>query len=375
MSEKLQKVLANAGLGSRRKMETWIEEGRVSVNGAIASLGARVELSDEIRCDGKVIPQSAKQSFCRVLMYNKPEGEICSRDDPEGRKTVFERLPRIQTGRWIAIGRLDINTSGLLLFTNDGELANRLMHPRNTIEREYAVRVFGEVSETALNAMRKGVVLDDGPAKFEKLTRRPQFDDESLNAWFNVVLREGRNREVRRIWESQSLQVSRLIRTRYGDVALPNRLPQGAWVEMELGEINKLRRSVQLPNETETALKPDQEKLDHIRLSRMRRSIKKHNSRQATEDTTSKDGSSVSKNPKSEHAGKGGKTEQSSQAERGKKPSSNRKPNSRSRHSRHDDDAPFKKKRSNRNNRSDDYNANNHSGKKSRKKPLGRTRK
>ncbi|UAA37341.1 23S rRNA pseudouridine(2605) synthase RluB [Paraneptunicella aestuarii] len=279
MSEKLQKVLANAGLGSRRKMETWIQEGRISVNGKIAQLGERVEPSDEIRCDGNIISTQHRKNICRVLMYNKPEGEICSREDPDGRKTVFQRLPRIADGRWIAIGRLDINTSGLLLFTNDGELANRMMHPRNSIEREYGVRVFGEVSEQTLNQMRKGVMLDDGMAKFDKITRRSSPEADSLNQWFNVVLAEGRNREVRRIWESQSLKVSRLIRLRYGDLELQKRLPQGAWVELELDDVNKLRRSVQLPAETETLVRVNKSKLDHVRLSRMRRSIKKHNLR------------------------------------------------------------------------------------------------
>lgn len=278
MSEKLQKVLANAGIGSRREMERWIEAGRISVNGTVATLGARVEESDEIRVDGNSLNQNQKQSFCRVLMYNKPEGEICSRKDPEGRKTVFDRLPNIDNGRWISIGRLDINTSGLLLFTNDGELANRLMHPRNVIEREYAVRVFGEVDEAMIRTLKKGVMLEDGEAKFNDVKRRKQ-NDESLNQWFNVTIAEGRNREVRRIWESQDVQVSRLMRTRYGVIELNNRLPQGAWVEMELASVNKLRSGVQLPPETESKIKKDQDKLDHVRLSRMRRSIQKHKTR------------------------------------------------------------------------------------------------
>ncbi|MCY7295155.1 23S rRNA pseudouridine(2605) synthase RluB [Alteromonas sp. a30] len=276
MSEKLQKVLANAGVGSRRKMETWIEAGRISVNGKVATLGARVEPEDEIRCDGQVIAKQHQQSFCRVIMYNKPEGEICSRDDPDGRKTVFERLPRIQHGRWISVGRLDINTSGLLLFTNDGELANRLMHPKHVIEREYAVRIFGEVEDSHINALKNGVTLDDGPAKFTQIIRR-KSEEDSLNQWFDVVLTEGRNREVRRLWESQSLQVSRLMRLRFGDLKLTKRLPQGGWVELELSDVNKLRKSVQLPPERESLVKVKQEKLDHVRLSRMRRSIKKHN--------------------------------------------------------------------------------------------------
>jgi len=276
MSEKLQKVLANAGLGSRRKMEQWIEAGRISVNGKVATLGARVEEQDEIRCDGQTISRQNLTSFCRVIMYNKPEGEICSRQDPEGRTTVFERLPRIQNGRWISVGRLDINTSGLLLFTNDGELANRLMHPRNVIEREYAVRVFGQVEESVLKKLTDGVTLDDGPAKFTDIKRRKN-DDDSHNQWFDVTLTEGRNREVRRLWESQELQVSRLIRVRFGQLELTKRLPQGGWLEVELADVNLLRKSVQLPAETQSIIKTQQQKLDHARLNRMRRSIKKHN--------------------------------------------------------------------------------------------------
>jgi 23S rRNA pseudouridine2605 synthase len=274
-TEKLQKVLANNGVGSRREMERWIEEGRVSVNGTIAKLGDRVGLEDQLRVDGHLLSRSKEKSPCRVLMYNKPEGELCSRNDPEGRATVFDRLPNIQSDRWIAVGRLDINTSGLLLFTNDGELANRLMHPRHEIEREYAVRVFGEVTPAMLRALQKGVELEDGIAKFTHIHVRPS-DDESLNQWFNVTLSEGRNREVRRLWESQGVQVSRLIRVRYGNLELQKRLPQGAWIELDLEKVNQLRKMVQLPKETETNLKSDDDKLDHARLSRMRRSVKKH---------------------------------------------------------------------------------------------------
>ncbi|MFT5278279.1 MAG: 23S rRNA pseudouridine2605 synthase, partial [Granulosicoccus sp.] len=219
--------------------------------------------------------RSIEKSTCRVLMYNKPEGELCSRNDPEGRATVFERLPKIVSDRWIAVGRLDINTSGLLLFTNDGELANRLMHPRHEIEREYAVRIFGEVTPQMLRVLQKGVELEDGPAKFTHIHVRPS-DDESQNQWFNVTLSEGRNREVRRLWESQGVQVSRLMRVRYGNLDLQKRLPQGAWIELDLSRLNQLRKMVQLPNETETVLKLEDDKLDHTRLSRMRRSVKKH---------------------------------------------------------------------------------------------------
>ncbi|WP_137167488.1 23S rRNA pseudouridine(2605) synthase RluB [Salinimonas lutimaris] len=278
MSEKLQKVLANQGLGSRREMERWIEQGRVSVDGAIATLGDRVTPEAQIRVDGHLLSRQNEQPICRVLMYNKPEGEVCSRADPDGRDTVFDRLPAIRVGRWIAVGRLDINTSGLLLFTNDGELANRLMHPRCEVEREYAVRVFGEVAPKTLNVLKKGVELDDGVAKFTTIRPRPN-DDESLNHWYNVTLSEGRNREVRRLWESQDVQVSRLMRVRYGPVELQKRLPQGAWVELKLEDVNRLRKLVQLPDETQSLVDVRQGKLDHARLTRMRRSVKKHRSR------------------------------------------------------------------------------------------------
>lgn len=274
MSEKLQKVLANNGVGSRREMEKWIEQGRVSVNGNIAKLGDRVTETDQIRVDGNQISRANEKSACRVLMYNKPEGELCSRSDPEGRATVFDRLPAIAGERWIAVGRLDINTSGLLLFTNDGELANRLMHPSHEVEREYAVRVFGEVTPTILRKLCAGVELDDGIAKFNHIHVRPT-DDEAVNHWFNVTLSEGRNREVRRLWESQGLQVSRLIRVRYGNLEMFKRLPQGAWIELDLENVNTLRKMVQLPDETVTKVH-ELDKLDHTKLSRMRRSVRKH---------------------------------------------------------------------------------------------------
>lgn len=280
MSDKLQKVLANAGVGSRREMERWIEAGRISVNGKLATLGDRVEPADKIRVDGNPLNKSNDTPACRVLMYNKPEGELCSRKDPEGRATVFDRLPAIKNGRWIAVGRLDINTSGLLLFTNDGELANRLMHPSHEVEREYAVRVFGEVEDKMLKRLTKGVQLEDGEAKFTNIVKRPG-DEESTNTWFNVSLSEGRNREVRRLWESQGVQVSRLMRVRYGTLELQKRLPQGGWVELGLPDLNTLRESVQLPAETETLIKIDPGKLDHVKISRMRRSVKKHRVRQA----------------------------------------------------------------------------------------------
>jgi 23S rRNA pseudouridine2605 synthase len=275
MSEKLQKVLANAGIGSRREMERWIEQGRISVNGKIATLGDRVEPQDKLRVDGNLLSGPPQKNMCRVIMYNKPEGELCSRKDPQGRPTVFDRLPKILNGRWIAVGRLDINTSGLLLFTNDGELANRLMHPKHEIEREYAVRVFGEVDREILNRLTKGVELEDGMAKFTEIRKRPG-DEESLNSWYNVSLSEGKNREVRRLWESQGLKVSRLIRVRYGTLELQNRLPQGGWIELPLQDLNVLRTSVKLDAEAESMIEDKKTKLDHVRLSRMRRSVQKH---------------------------------------------------------------------------------------------------
>lgn len=273
-SEKLQKVLANNGLGSRREMERWITEGRISVNGQLAKLGDRVGPVDKIKVDGHPLLQNTEKSPCRVLMYNKPEGELCARVDPEGRPTVFERLPRLANSRWITVGRLDINTSGLLLLTNDGELANRLMHPRHEVEREYAVRVFGEVTPKMLRTLTKGVELDDGIAKFNHIHVKTT-EPESLNHWFNVTLCEGRNREVRRLWESQGLQVSRLIRVRYGNLELFKRLPQGAWIELDLSNVNELRQMVNLPEETTSKIL-QQETLDHTKLSRMRRSVRKH---------------------------------------------------------------------------------------------------
>jgi len=279
MTEKLQKVLANQGLGSRREMERWIEQGRVSVNGTLATLGDRVDGSAQIRVDGHLLSRQTEQPVCRVLMYNKPEGELCSRHDPDGRDTVFDRLPAIRLGRWITVGRLDMNTSGLLLFTNDGELANRLMHPKCEVEREYAVRVFGDVTNQTLTTLQKGVQLEDGEAKFLSITGKVApvgAEDESMNRWFNVTLKEGRNREVRRLWESQGVQFSRLIRVKYGPLALQKRLPQGAWVELGLEDVNALRGIVQLPEETQSMINVRQNKLDHVRLSRMRRSVKKH---------------------------------------------------------------------------------------------------
>lgn len=254
VGEKLQKILANAGKGSRRELEEVIAAGRVSVDGKIARLGDRVQVnsSTKIRIDGHLVSLiPAQKEICRVLMYYKPEGELCTRSDPEGRATVFDRLPRLNGARWIAVGRLDINTSGLLLFTTDGELANRLMHPSREVEREYSVRVFGEVDEAMLQRLRKGVQLEDGPANFKEIKA---VGGTGINQWFDVTLTEGRNREVRRLWESQGIQVSRLIRIRYGNIRLEKSLPRGGWEEMGLEQVNYLRQLVSLSPETETKL-------------------------------------------------------------------------------------------------------------------------
>ena len=252
MSEKLQKVLARIGLGSRRYMEEVIAAGRVSVNGQIAQVGERIEPNDELRIDGRKVQFQIEDDIRRrVLIYYKPEGEICSRNDPEQRPTVFDHLPTIANDRWVMVGRLDINSTGLLLFTNDGELANRLMHPSSEIEREYAVRVMGEVTPQLRQNMLRGVVLDDGPAKFESFT---DIGGEGINRWYQVVVKEGRNREVRRIFESQGLKVSRLLRTRYGSVILPRELRTGRWVELDKADIDNLTKTVDLKPRQGTGL-------------------------------------------------------------------------------------------------------------------------
>lgn len=241
-TEKLQKVLAAAGIGSRRQMEEWIAAGRISVNGKIAQIGDRVGPHDRIKIDGQWMKRRPIMR-CRVLLYYKPEGEICARSDPENRPTVFERLPVLRNQRWINVGRLDINTSGLLLFTNDGELANRLMHPSYEIEREYAVRVHGQVSPEILQQLKQGVMLEDGLAHFDEIT---DAGGEGTNHWYHVVLREGRQREVRRLWESQGVQVSRLIRVRFGDTNLPRFLVRGRTLELEKDVVARIRKSVGL---------------------------------------------------------------------------------------------------------------------------------
>ena len=245
VTEKLHKVLAQAGLGSRREMEQWIVQGRVRVNGQVASLGDRVNAKARISVDGRPVLSSALAATPRrVIAYHKPLGELVTRHDPEGRRTVFQRLPKVQGGRWIAVGRLDINTGGLLLVTTDGELANRLMHPRYELERDYAVRVYGRVDEAVCQKLLAGVDLEDGRAAFESIV--PVDSGRAANEWYRVRLLEGRNRLVRRLWESQGLQVSRLMRVRYGPVELPAGLREGRFEELPAAAVRQLAERVGL---------------------------------------------------------------------------------------------------------------------------------
>lgn len=243
-TEKLQKALARMGLGSRRQMEEVIKAGRVSINTNAASIGDRVAQGDEIRVDGRLIKyKSENEKRRRIIAYYKPEGEICSANDPEGRPTVYDRLPKLTHDRWVMVGRLDINSTGLLLFTNDGELAHRLMHPSNEIEREYAVRVLGEVTPQIASQLTAGVELEDGLAKFDDIQ---EAGGSGVNKWYNVKLKEGRNREVRRLFESQGLKVSRLLRTKYGSFSLPKELRTGRFLELDKRDIHDLTDLVNL---------------------------------------------------------------------------------------------------------------------------------
>ncbi|NMP28720.1 23S rRNA pseudouridine(2605) synthase RluB [Rahnella sp. SAP-1] len=274
-SEKLQKVLARAGHGSRREVEAMIQQGRISVDGKISTLGDRVELTagTKIRLDGHVLSiLEAQDTVCRVLAYYKPEGELCTRSDPEGRPTVFDRLPKMRGSRWVAVGRLDVNTSGLLLFTTDGELANRLMHPSREVEREYAVRVFGQIDDEKIKQLSRGVQLEDGPAAFRTIKYQ---GGEGINQWYNVTLTEGRNREVRRLWEAVGVQVSRLIRVRYGDLNLPKGLPRGGYKELDLPDINYLRQLVEMNEETVSKMPVERDRR-RVKANQIRRAVKRH---------------------------------------------------------------------------------------------------
>lgn len=238
-AERIQKVLARAGLGSRRQVEGWITEGRIAVNGKRAGLGDKVGPKDHVELDGKVLSAHATpDQASKVLAYHKPAGEICTRSDPEGRPTVFQKLPRLKDARWISVGRLDFNTAGLLLFTNDGELAHALMHPSREVEREYAVRVRGRAGDAQVAQLLNGVELEDGPAKFLKVS---DAGGEGSNHWYHVVLAEGRNREVRRLWEAVGLEVSRLIRVRFGPCDLPRERRLGEYWDLSPQEVDRLR--------------------------------------------------------------------------------------------------------------------------------------
>ena len=253
-TEKLQKVLARAGLGSRRELETWIEAGRVSVNGNVATLGDRVGPEDTLRVDGRIIKVKAEEDIVqRVIMYHKPAGEVCSRNDPEGRATVFDNLPRLNGLRWVQVGRLDLNTTGLLLFTTDGELAHRLMHPSNGFVREYAVRVRGDLTAEKRQAMLDGVLLEDGVSKFESIDDAGGAE-EGANHWYKVTLVGGKYREVRRLFQSQDLEVARLMRVRFGDLRLPPQLRQGRWMDLDEAQIKSLIERVELKGKKYTKI-------------------------------------------------------------------------------------------------------------------------
>ena len=243
-THKLQKVLAQAGLGSRRDMEQWIIAGRVTVNGTTATIGARVGAHDEVKVDGRVLHAAALSQLPQVLLYHKPEGEIVSSDDPAGRPSVFDKLPRLRGAKWVAVGRLDFNSCGLLVFTTSGEIANRMMHPSYELEREYAVRVLGQLTEEQIARLRSGIRLNDGVARCESVASE---GGEGANRWYRIVLKEGRNRIVRRMFEALALQVSRLMRVRFGPVGLPTRLRRGQFQELAPEETRQLLTALGLP--------------------------------------------------------------------------------------------------------------------------------
>ncbi len=250
--ERIQKVLARGGIGSRREVERWIEEGRINVNGVKVTPGLHLQSGDQVQINGRTVNwEKYTQQPTRVLVYNKPTGEVVTRRDPQGRPVVFTRLPKLDIGRWISVGRLDINTSGLLLLTNNGELANRLMHPSTELDREYAVRILGDVPDDMIERLKKGVELDDGMAHFDDIQF---FSGEGANKWFHVVVKEGRNRLVRRLWESQGVTVSRLMRVRYGPAVLPENIRAHQHYELNKKELSILLELTDL--KAEKPLKP-----------------------------------------------------------------------------------------------------------------------
>jgi len=265
--EKIQKVLARAGLGSRREMERAIAQGEVTVNGKVATLGDRVAASDKLFFRGKPVAVQSADEKQRVLLYNKPEGEICSRSDPEGRRTVYERLPKLNSGRWVSVGRLDFNTSGLLLFTNDGELAHKLMHPSSIIDREYLVRIQGDVDDEMKQRLTEGVLLEDGVAKFTDIV---DGAGEGRNRWFYCVVMEGRNREVRRLWESQGVKVSRLKRVRFGNIFIPSHVRVGQWQELLPKEVADLCITAGIEAPKYRPVKPSEKKIHQRQEKKLR---------------------------------------------------------------------------------------------------------
>ncbi|MGR9053299.1 MAG: 23S rRNA pseudouridine(2605) synthase RluB [Gammaproteobacteria bacterium] len=263
--ERIQKVLARGGVGSRREIERWILEGRLRLNGVQAKLGDHLQPGDHLQLNGRVIHwDKFTRQTTRVLIYHKPVGEVVTRHDPEGRPVVFTQLPKLKNGRWITVGRLDINTSGLLIVTNNGELANRMMHPSTELDREYAVRILGDVDESVLATLKQGVELEDGPARFDDIRLH---GGEGANKWFHVVVGEGRNRLVRRLWESQGVTVSRLMRVRYGMLTLPEGLKAHSFYELQPKELDALLISVGLPKE-KTFSPTERKSVDYRRPNR-----------------------------------------------------------------------------------------------------------
>jgi len=265
--ERIQKILSRGGVGSRREIERWIGEGRLKVNGEIVALGTRLKPGDQLLLNDRIVRwDKFAQQPTRVLLYHKPTGEVVTRRDPEGRPVVFTQLPKLSTARWIAVGRLDINTSGLLLVTNNGELANRLMHPSTQVEREYAVRILGEVPDATLEKLKQGVELEDGKAKFNEIHFA---GGEGANKWYHVIVSEGRNRLVRRLWESQQVTVSRLIRLRYGPVVLPERLKTHSFYELTDKELDLLFEFAGMAREkpeTPVSVKPESNRYKSKRI-------------------------------------------------------------------------------------------------------------